>query len=166
MEVELAGDDPALLKRLITVYRRVRDGLGFRKDPAEFGAFPTDCYSHTPAHAGAQQPGMTGQVKEEVLTRGGELGLRFMDGRLAWGSPLLPAEELWLDDGATSAFQVTVCGTPVRIERADTDEIEVHATDGAVQVIPGRVTDDGTAAAVLDRTGAVTGITFRLAVAG
>ncbi len=162
MEVEVADDDPALLDRLTTVYRRVRDGLGFRKDPARFGAFPTDCYSHTPAHAGAQQPGMTGQVKEEVLTRGGELGLRLRNGRLAWGRPLLPDEELWVRDGDTPAFRLTVCGTPVRIERADADEIRIHRADGTVQVRPGRVTDADTTAAVLDRTGAVAGITFRL----
>ena len=28
----------------------------------------------TPDHSGAQQPGMTGQVKEEIITRFGELG--------------------------------------------------------------------------------------------
>ena len=50
---------------------------------AEYGAFPADPYSHTPAEGGAQQPGMTGQVKEEILTRWGELGLRVRDG---WSS--------------------------------------------------------------------------------
>ncbi len=162
-EVELAGDDPPLLERLTTVYRRVRNGLGFRKDPAAFGAFPTDCYSHTPAHAGAQQPGMTGQVKEEVLTRGGELGLRWTNGRLSWGDPLLPAEELWVDDGGTPAFHMTVCGTPVRVERAGIDEVEVRRADGATDLKPGRVIDAGTTSAVLDRTGAVDQIIFRLA---
>ena len=45
------------------------------KTPEDYGAFPTDPYSHTPRHRGAQQPGMTGQVKEEILTRMGELGV-------------------------------------------------------------------------------------------
>jgi hypothetical protein len=63
-----------------SMYYRVRDGIGFNKSPGEFGAFPTDPYSHTPKHAGAQQPGMTGQVKEELLARFGELGLRVSDG--------------------------------------------------------------------------------------
>jgi hypothetical protein len=59
--------------RLASQYRHVRAGLGFTRSAAAFGAFPTDPYSHTPAHAGRQQPGMTGQVKEEILTRFGEL---------------------------------------------------------------------------------------------
>ncbi|CAN0044150.1 unnamed protein product, partial [Discosporangium mesarthrocarpum] len=43
-------------------------------------AFPTDPYSHTNRH-GAQQPGMTGQVKEEIVTRFGELGVRIEGGQ-------------------------------------------------------------------------------------
>ncbi len=38
-----------------------------------YGAIPTDPYSHTPGFAGAQQPGMTGPVKEDIC-RLGELG--------------------------------------------------------------------------------------------
>jgi hypothetical protein len=56
---------PALLER----YQDIRQGLGFNKTPAEYGAFPTDPYSHTPKGQGAKQPGMTGLVKEEILTR-------------------------------------------------------------------------------------------------
>ena len=63
------GGDKQACDRLADVYYRVRNGIGFNKTPAEYGAFPTDPYSHTPKHAGARQPGMTGQVKEEILTR-------------------------------------------------------------------------------------------------
>ena len=72
--------DPAARDALAAIYHDIRDGLGFRKDPALQGAFPTDSYSHTPGHLGAQQPGMTGQVKEQVLTRFGELGVEVSDG--------------------------------------------------------------------------------------
>jgi len=54
---------------------RVRDGLGFNRTPGQYGAFPTEPYSHSPAFAGAQQPGMTGQVKEEIVARWGELAV-------------------------------------------------------------------------------------------
>jgi hypothetical protein len=37
-------------------YRRVRDGLGYRKSAAEYGAFPADPYSHTPAKAARSSP--------------------------------------------------------------------------------------------------------------
>ncbi|MEO0580571.1 MAG: hypothetical protein AAFZ58_17965, partial [Pseudomonadota bacterium] len=59
----------------------------------EFGAFPADPYSHTPKHAGARQPGMTGQVKEEVLTRFGELGVRVANGVVRFAPLLLRARE-------------------------------------------------------------------------
>ena len=71
------GADDATCTHLGQLYYRVRKGIGFNKTPAEYGAFPTDPYSHTPKHAGARQPGMTGQVKEEILTRFGELGVSY-----------------------------------------------------------------------------------------
>jgi hypothetical protein len=80
-------------RRLAVFYYRIRDGLGFNKTPIEYGAFPTDPYSHTPGHGGAQQPGMTGQVKEDVLSRFGELGLRVEDGVLRFEPCLLKARE-------------------------------------------------------------------------
>jgi len=55
----------------------------------EYGAFPTDPYSHTPRHSGARQPGMTGQVKEEVLSRFGELGLTIREGVVSFEPRLL-----------------------------------------------------------------------------
>jgi hypothetical protein len=164
IEVEASGGDQAVLARLTAVYRRVRDGLGFRKDPASYGAFPTDCYSHTPAHAGAQQPGMTGQVKEEVLTRGGELGLRIAGGRLAWGRPLLPDAELWTDLDGARGFELTVCGTTVRVESGEVDEVHVEHRDGSVEVAPGRTLDRVATDRVFGRSGEVTRVVVRLAL--
>lgn len=83
----------ATLRRLGELYYRVREGIGFNKTPAEYGAFPTDPYSHTPKHAGARQPGMTGQVKEEILCRFGELGVRVRDGAAHFQPALLRARE-------------------------------------------------------------------------
>ncbi len=91
---EAADQSAPELPALITHYRRVRDGLGYRKDAAAWGAFPADPYSHTPGEGGAQQPGMTGQVKEEILTRWGELGLRMRGGRVHFCPVLLDAAEL------------------------------------------------------------------------
>ena len=83
----------AVVQRLGRLYYRVREGLGFNKTPAEYGAFPTDPYSHTPRHAGASQPGMTGQVKEEVLSRFGELGVRIHGDALHFEPRLLRSIE-------------------------------------------------------------------------
>ncbi|MEZ4646669.1 MAG: hypothetical protein R3E31_28750 [Chloroflexota bacterium] len=83
------GAAPVVTTALAAAYYDIRAGLGFNKSPAEYGAFPTDPYSHTPAGRGAQQPGMTGQVKEEILTRWGELGVFVQDGVLHFAPTLL-----------------------------------------------------------------------------
>jgi hypothetical protein len=87
------GADDAICQRLGHFYYRIRNGLGFNKTPGEYGAFPTDPYSHTPLHAGAQQPGMTGMVKEEILARFGELGIQVRDGAVQFEPRLLRARE-------------------------------------------------------------------------
>jgi hypothetical protein len=87
------GADEVTRRRLGQLYYRVREGIGFNKSPAEFGAFPNDPYSHSPGHAGARQPGMTGQVKEEILTRFGELGVRISEGSVDFNPELLRACE-------------------------------------------------------------------------
>ena len=79
-DAQHASDD--IQEQLRGLYHRVRDGLGFRRTPHQFGAYPIDAYSHTPGDRGAQQPGMTGQVKEELLTRRMELGIRFSGGEI------------------------------------------------------------------------------------
>ena len=85
--------EPELIQRLGALYYRVRDGIGFNKSPEEYGAFPCDPYSHTPKHAGAQQPGMTGQVKEEILSRFGELGIHVLKGEVEFTPSLLRGRE-------------------------------------------------------------------------
>ncbi|MCP5270421.1 MAG: hypothetical protein H6932_04240 [Burkholderiaceae bacterium] len=92
----LDAGDPAL-PALCRHYRRVRDGLGYKRGAAAFGAFPLDPYSHTPGEGGARQPGMTGQVKEEILTRWGELGLRMQGGQARFDPVLLDPAEVPLD---------------------------------------------------------------------
>jgi hypothetical protein len=159
-----AGVDAEVVEQLTDGYRRVRDGLGFRKDPAAFGAFPTDCYSHTPAHAGAQQPGMTGQVKEEVLTRLGELGFTLDDGVLTYRGPLLPADELWWTSyGQPSQYHLTVCATPVRVVRAEVDEVRIERADGTVTERAGQALTPEESAEVFDRRGTITLVEIRTA---
>ncbi len=157
-----AGASAEVVAGLAAHYRRVRDGLGFRKDPVAFGAVPTDCYSHTPAHAGAQQPGMTGQVKEEVLTRLGELGVVVADGSLTLVRPLLPAGELWGDgsDGQTASYDFTVCATPIRVRRGDTDRVHVERRDGTATVRDGAALTAEESAEVFDRRGTIAAIGF------
>jgi len=113
------GADEPTLRKFGQFYYRVREGLGFNKTPDEYGAFPTDPYSHTPRNNGASQPGMTGQVKEEVLSRFGELGVRVEDGAVHFQPDLLrtreftdePREFRYVDvDGNWQSIQVPAAG--------------------------------------------------------
>ena len=76
------GEDKTIIGRLIDHYYEINAGIGVHKSPELYGAFPTDPYSHTPAGKGAQQPGMTGQVKEDILSRMGELGVAVKEGKI------------------------------------------------------------------------------------
>jgi hypothetical protein len=114
------------LPALIAHYRLVREGLGYRKGAADWGAFPADPYSHTPGEGGAQQPGMTGQVKEEILTRWGELGLRVQRGRVHFDPVLL--DETELPEGGVLTF--TWARVPYRYRRGSATRLRVLTEQG------------------------------------
>lgn len=86
--------DEVTLGKLIEHYYEIRAGIGANKSPDLYGAFPFDAYSHTPSTAGAQQPGMTGQVKEDIINRWAELGLKIKGGRLEMDPFFLSEDEL------------------------------------------------------------------------
>jgi len=148
------GEEHEVCRRLGALYYRVRDGIGFNKTPAEYGAYPTDPYSHTPGHGGAQQPGMTGQVKEEVLTRFGELGLRVGGGAVHFDPRLLRAREFssaarmfrFLDVHGQwqsltvpkSALAFTWCQVPIlyHLRGAVRPALRISRQDGSVQALP------------------------------
>ncbi len=88
-------------------YYDIKEGIGVHKNPDEYGAIPTDPYSHTPSMLGAQQPGMTGQVKEDILSRWMELGLEIKDGEIFISSKTWEKEEF--KENGTLDF--TFCGT-------------------------------------------------------
>ena len=87
------NEDINTLKNLGGLYYKIRSGLSSGKTPKQYGAFPYDPYSHTPFKRGAQQPGMTGQVKEELITRMGELGCIIDNGKLLFNPKLLKISE-------------------------------------------------------------------------
>lgn len=79
--------------KLSDYYQELKAGIGVDKSPENYGAFPTDAYSHTPGFAGVQQPGMTGQVKEDFISRFGELGVKVLDGEIYFEPLLLSRTE-------------------------------------------------------------------------
>jgi hypothetical protein len=149
------GADETLRDRLGDLYYRVRAGIGFNKSPDDYGAFPADPYSHTPKHAGARQPGMTGQVKEEVITRFGELGVRVADGCVRFRPELLRRREFvakprsfeylnvdnhWQELGvAAEQLAFTWCQVPVvyRLTDDSAGEIALAAEDGSTRRVAG-----------------------------
>lgn len=94
--------------RLLKQYAEIREGIGSHKNPREYGAFPFDPYSHTPTMAGAQQPGMTGQVKEDIISRWFELGISVQDGQITFAPTMLTEADF--TDGE---LHFTYCGTPI-----------------------------------------------------
>jgi hypothetical protein len=152
-------------------YEAVRDGIGVHKSPAVHGAIPIDPYSHTPGFAGAQQPGMTGQVKEDVIGRIRELGLTVTGGRIRFRPELVRRHEFLTADGVLSsidvagaaqrlpvpagAFGFTFCQVPVIVHRGGTAAVTVVGADGGETRIAGLDLDAATSEAVFARDGSV-----------
>ena len=101
-----------VLGRLVSHYFAIREGIGSHKNPAEYGAFPFDPYSHTPSMAGAQQPGMTGQVKEDIISRFFELGVSVHDGQITFCPTMLKDT-----DFVNGELRFTYCGTEIIYSR-------------------------------------------------
>ena len=91
-------------KPLIKNYFDIRNGLGFNKTPYEYGAFPFDPYSHSPSKKKARQPGMTGQVKEDIICRLGEVGI-FIDNGSITVDPFLVEEKEFLTEPEEFKFK-------------------------------------------------------------
>ena len=121
-ENTLAAAGTKEFKELESAYYDVRSGISFNKTPELYGAFPADPYSHTPYLQGAKQPGMTGQVKEEVLTRWGELGVDIENGQARFKPVILKDTEFFKD----GTLRFTWCGTPVVYKKSKTARITIN----------------------------------------
>jgi len=172
LQAALASAD-AHVAELVALYYDVRSGLGFNKSAKNYGAFPTDPYSHTPGHAGAQQPGMTGQVKEEILTRFGELGVCVRDGCLRFDPRFLRAEEFtdtpttfhYVDQAGreatlplpASSLAFTFCGVPVVYHLSSGDRLlTLHFANGQSRASAGASLESSLSTPIFSRAGTVT----------
>jgi hypothetical protein len=164
------GAPAPLLARLAGHYQAIRAGMGgAEKSPASWGAFPLDAYSHSPAHGGARQPGMTGQVKEEILLRLGELGVLVRDGRLSFRPRLLRRSEFLAapavfqplaPDGSRQRLELpagslafTLCQVPVVYHLGDRRRLSITEADGSTHELPGDTLDGERSAALFRRDG-------------
>jgi hypothetical protein len=165
------ADAPDIVGRLARSYHRVRAGLGFNHAPGVFGAIPFEPYSHSPLHAGAQQPGMTGQVKEGLLARMGELGVRVIAGEIQLDPILLRRDEFltapiaWnvqSGDGEARELRLgagelgfTVCATPFVLRIGETPSVRVFLTDGTEHAHQGLTVPAEWTREIADRSGRV-----------
>jgi hypothetical protein len=165
--------DGATIGRLFDHYFEILAGIGAHKSPKLYGAFPTDPYSHTPGGKGAQQPGMTGQVKEDVLSRFGELGVRVKDGVIHFEPTILKKSEFlsaphkfkYIDvlgnravlNLNANSLGFTVCQVPIVYTLAEVESIKVHTSEG-VHEFAGTAMNQATSTEVFRRTNLVTKI--------
>ena len=87
------ASDQTVVGRLFDHYFEINEGIGVNKSPSLYGGFPTDPYSHTPFGRGVQQPGMTGQVKEDILSRFGEMGVLVKQGKIHFHPTIMKRDE-------------------------------------------------------------------------
>ncbi|VFB04069.1 Uncharacterised protein [Chryseobacterium taihuense] len=142
---------PETVGRLLEHFYEIDAGIGVHKSPELYGAFPTDAYSHTPFGKGAQQPGMTGQVKEDLLSRFGELGIVVKDGQLQFKLVLLRKEEFLTEEKTIEYFDVksntsslklpenslffTKCEVPVIYEISENEGLEIFDENNEVKTM-------------------------------
>jgi hypothetical protein len=158
----------SLIGKIKDHFYEIKAGIGLYKSPKLYGAFPTDAYSHTPGNAGAKQPGMTGQVKEDVISRMYELGVRIRKGEIVFNDQLLNKKE-FLErkrkfeyvaiDGAVKQITLekkhlgfTLCQVPVVYILSDKQQIELIYQDNRRELIPGNSLDQQISKQIFNRT--------------
>ncbi len=159
--------DNKTVGKLFDHYFEINEGIGVNKSPDLYGAFPTDPYSHTPFGRGAQQPGMTGQVKEDIISRFGELGLRVSDGKIRFDPTILRLDEFNTSESSfkyvdynsniklmtlnknTLAF--SVCQVPVIYHLSKTDEIKITFLNGDCKISSGNEIDSINSKKIFER---------------
>jgi hypothetical protein len=148
LDAEEHKENSKVLSGLVKHYRQIKKGLGLKKPPDVYGAFPTDPYSHTPGFSGVQQPGLTGQVKEDFISRLGEMGVMVENGCILFKPRLLSEEEFldserdWKINGRNiklgiNEFGFSLCSTPVVYRLGNHNSISIKLTGG------GKIDADG-----------------------
>jgi len=167
-----------VIGKLLEHYYEIVAGIGNHKPPKLYGAFPTDPYSHTPRGKGAQQPGMTGQVKEDILCRFAELGIVVNEGKLAFKPYMLKKDE-FLENASvfcyiTSSFDnaeieasknslcFTYCQVPIIYQIAKESSLQVAFKNGTTQTWEGTSLDAETSNKIFERSGEVISVTVHI----
>jgi len=164
-------ENEVIIGKLLDHYYEINEGIGVHKSPELYGAFTTDPYSHTPATKGAQQPGMTGQVKEDILSRFGELGVFVTDGKLSFNPRLLRKEE-FLNKAKKFTFTdinkeikeielekgslcFTYCQIPIVYKLSEKENLKVVFSEDSILEYDELNLDSATSKKVFERTGEI-----------
>ena len=172
------NSNPKTIGRLFDHYFEINEGIGVNKSPELYGAFPTDPYSHTPRGRGVQQPGMTGQVKEDVISRFHELGFYVNDGKITFEPTVLRKSEFideeksfkfvnldneitYMDLNANS-LAFTVCQVPIIYNLSDKEDIKIIANDGSEEIIDGHELNFEHSQNIFNRTNLIKAVHVRV----
>ncbi|WP_034058179.1 hypothetical protein [Lacinutrix jangbogonensis] len=174
--IKAVNDDEneVIVGHLLEHFYEINEGIGVHKTPLLYGAFPTDPYSHTPGGKGAQQPGMTGQVKEDILSRFGELGVFVKEGKLFFNPCLLRTEEFFTKAASFEYIDIfkerrniqmekgslgfTYCQVPIVYQISENDRLEITFKDGNSKIVDGLTLDQTTSQKVFNRLGEIQNI--------
>ncbi len=169
--IELARNKGAsgdILLKLERHYAEVQKGIGVHKTPDQYGAFPIDPYSHTPRMAGVQQPGMTGQVKEDIICRFFELGLVVKNGQISCNPVVLKRSE-FIKPGTnrTHSYSVphlyfTYCTVPIIYLLDDLEGIDLVFNQGGTSTIQGFTLDKENSHSIFNREGKISRVIVHL----
>lgn len=168
-----------IIGRLTEHYYEIRAGIGANKPPQLYGAFPFDAYSHTPSTAGAKQPGMTGQVKEDIISRWAELGIEVNHGEIHLDPFFLsdneflnaPSSFRYLDANeewqelplAEGELAFTYCAVPFVFSKANQAGLSISMSNGEEETLDKLVIPAAKSAEIFKRNGAVKIIRAQLA---
>ncbi len=147
--------------QIYTAYKKLMSGFIYRKTPEECNAIPVEPYSHTSFNKTSEQPGMTGQVKESVIMRRMELGVRVNDGCIHFDPWFISPEE-YMENGE---INFTIYGIPTKYtsKQTTTDTITIQITyhNGSSKVFDGSALDAATSKAIFMRTNEIISITIQ-----
>lgn len=154
-----SGDSLEIIKLLREFYFKIREGVGVHKNPALYGSFPTDPYSHTPSMSGVQQPGMTGQVKEDIISRWMELGISIKEGRVFFSRGMMQPGDI--TDTKEKSVSYTFCSVPVFYSKGTEDKVIVYDHQGEGLIQQGMSLDKETSQEIFNRSGRIQSIHVR-----
>ncbi len=156
--------DRAQAQSVLQAYRDVISHFLYRKDSAACQAIPIEPYSHSSFDGKSQQPGMTGQVKESVIMRRGELGVIVENGQIKF-DPWFIAPAEFDEKGCLS---LTVCGIPVRYvpgEQGDAS-INIRYASGNTAHVAGAALPESISREVFHRSKDIEGIDIHYCIIG